>query len=714
MSSTFNRSNNSHMRIYDRADSVVFLKTKEAFGGLSNMAGGFPLKINGIPILTSEALYQICRFPHLPDVQKLIIAQKSPMAAKMKGKPYRTNSRQDWDQVQVKIMRWCLRVKLAQNWTTFSRLLLETDERLIVEQSRRDAFWGAKPVDEQTLVGMNVLGRLLMELREEVKSRDRTSLLRVEPIDISNFLLYGKQIQTVEADGIEDEPKVALKLEKPAPPSEPPPKHVQVSLFDQTPPKAKIEPRRKKVEQAGGLMDDLKPYPAMKESGFEWLGRIPVHWGVLPNRALFDEVKDRDYPNEQMLSVTIKNGVIRQAALLENSSKKDSSNLDRSYYKLVQPGDIAYNKMRAWQGAVGVSDYRGIISPAYVVQRPRSGVNSLYFHHLLRTPAFAKEAERWSYGITSDMWSLRPEHFKMIYECLPPLHEQAAIVRFLNHMTLQVRRYVRAKQKLIELLEEQKHAIIHRSVTRGLDSDVPLKPSGVEWIGEIPEHWEIVRVKVEFYCLNARRIPLSGPERGAMTSRLYDYYGASGVIDKVDDYLFDDELLLIAEDGANLVLRNLPLAIIARGKFWVNNHAHILKPKRGNLEYMAAVMESLNYRPWISGAAQPKLTKDRLMSIAIAVPPRAEQDQIIATAGDEAAILRDTISRVRHEIELLREYRTRLIADVVTGKLDVRETAANLPDELDKPEPHDEADDSMDEGNAMADDLDATSEEDKA
>ena len=135
-----------------------------------------------------------------------------------------------------------------------------------------------------------------------------------------------------------------------------------------------------------------------------------------------------------------------------------------------------------------------------------------------------------------------------------------------------------------------------------------------------------------------------------MTHRRYDYYGASGVIDKVEDYLFDDELLLIAEDGANLVLRNLPLAIIARGKFWVNNHAHTLKPKRGNLAYLAAVMERLNYLPWISGAAQPKLTQERLMSIAIVVPPREEQNRIIAHAAAETVQLRTAIDRASREI----------------------------------------------------------------
>jgi type I restriction enzyme S subunit len=166
-----------------------------------------------------------------------------------------------------------------------------------------------------------------------------------------------------------------------------------------------------------------------------------------------------------------------------------------------------------------------------------------------------------------------------------------------------------------------------------------------------------------------------------MTTRTYDYYGASGVIDKVDDYLFDDELLLIAEDGANLVLRNLPLAVIARGKFWVNNHAHILKPTRGNIVYLANLLETLDYKPWVSGAAQPKLTQDRLMSISIAVAPPDEQVAIVIQTAEQTLPLTTTISRLEREITLLREYRTRLVADVVTGKLDVRAAAAALPDE---------------------------------
>jgi type I restriction enzyme S subunit len=189
------------LRTYHRTGSAVFLKTKEKYGGLSNMAGGFPLVVNDIKIRTSEALYQACRFPHMPEIQRLIIEQKSPMTAKMKGKPHRQNSRPDWDTVRVKIMRWCLRVKLAQNWDSFRELLLETANLPIVEQSRRDDFWGAKPVDKDTLIGINALGRLLMELREQVKD-DPSKLLHVDPLPIPNFLLYERQIEVIGDRGV--------------------------------------------------------------------------------------------------------------------------------------------------------------------------------------------------------------------------------------------------------------------------------------------------------------------------------------------------------------------------------------------------------------------------------------------------------------------------------------------------------------------------------
>lgn len=481
------------------------------------------------------------------------------------------------------------------------------------------------------------------------------------------------------------------------------------------------------------MIDGLKPYPAYKDSGVPWLGDVPAHWEVLPNRALFIEVKERDHSEEQMLSVTITKGVIRQQALLSDSSKKDSSNQDKSAYKFIRPGDIAYNKMRAWQGAVGVSDYQGIVSPAYVVQRPRKCVHSRYIHYLLRTPAFAKEAERWSYGITSDMWSLRPEHFKMIYGCLPPHPEQTAIVRFLGHADRRIRRYIRGKQKLIKLLEEQKQAIIHRAVTRGLDPNVRLKPSGVEWLGDIPEHWNVVGLRYLATKFGSGITP-----RGGAT-----VYQESGIPFLRSQNIHFDGLRLagIARIAPELheslsgthvrpgdVLLNITGASIGRAcavpeQFTegnVNQHVCIIRTKtdRVSPEYLAAFLSTSFMQREIrfeqNGASREGLTLHSIRRFKILVPTTEEQTVILAGVREQCHKLVLMIENATRQIDLLREYRTRLISDVVTGKLDVREAAARLPDEAEEPEPLDGADALADVGEDAADDLDAVPEEAEA
>ena len=443
---------------------------------------------------------------------------------------------------------------------------------------------------------------------------------------------------------------------------------------------------------------DLKSYPAYKPSGVEWLGEVPAHWEVRRLKYLLRERDTRSIDGgEQLLRVSQYTGVTQRKPT-NAGDEPDTRAESLVGYKCVEPNDLVVNIMLAWNGSMGISHFRGIASPAYCVYSFRIDADPWYFHYLLRSPTYKARIKAVSTGVIESRLRLYTDGLYRLEALRPPLSEQTAIVRFLDHADRRIQRYIRAKQKLIALLEEQKQAVIHQTVTGQIDVRTgkpypAYKPSGVEWMGDIPKHWQVSRVKDEFHCLNRHRLPLSGTDRGRMTLRRYDYYGASGVIDKVDEYLFDDELRLIAEDGANLVLRNLPLAIIARGRFWVNNHAHILKPKRGHLEYLAGVMEGLSYLPWISGAAQPKLTQDRLMSIAIAVAPRDEQDSIVSVVADATGPLRVAIGCTQREIDFLREYRTRLIADVVTGKLDVREAAAALPeveplaadDELDEP-----------------------------
>ena len=440
------------------------------------------------------------------------------------------------------------------------------------------------------------------------------------------------------------------------------------------------------------MIEGLKPYPEYKESGVPWLGRVPGHWGVLPNRALFAEVNEKNHPDEEMLSVTINRGVIRQRTLLSDSSKKDGSRLDRSAYKLVLPGDIAYNKMRAWQGAIGVSRYRGIVSPAYVVVRVRGTHLPAYFHQLFRLPSFAKEAERWSYGIASDMWSLRPEHFKVIRSVAPPLDEQRAIVRFLDHATRRIDAYIRAKRKLIALLNEQKQAIIHRAVTRGLDPKVKMKDSGVPWLGQVPEHWGLVRLGALLR------------ERGEMNDRreveqVLSVVKDIGVIPyeqkgNIGNKRSEDVSRYKIVRPDDIVLNSMNVII---GSVGLSRYTGCLSPvyyvlvrrsEEDDPRFLEAIFKCRPFQRSLvrlgNGilAHRMRIPMELLKCELLPKPPPAEQTAIVHYIKAETAMLDAAIAGTEREIALLREYRTRLIADVVTGQLDVREAAKNLPDEL--------------------------------
>jgi type I restriction enzyme S subunit len=439
------------------------------------------------------------------------------------------------------------------------------------------------------------------------------------------------------------------------------------------------------------MIVDLQPYPEYKESEQAWLGRVPHHWPVLPNRALFAEVKDREHPDEEMLSVTITKGIIRQKALLTDSSKKDSSRQDKSAYKLVQPRDIAYNKMRAWQGAIGVSDFRGIISPAYIVMRLRGGRDQpSYFHHLFRTPYFAKEAERWSYGITSDMWSLRPEHFKMIYTPQPPPEEQAAMVRFLDYANGRLERAIRAKHNVVALLNEQKQAIIHRAVTRGLDPAAPVKPSGIPWLGDIPKHWQVLRAKYVFREVDERSV--SGNEELLSVSHITGVTPRSQkniTMFKAQSYVGHK----LCRSG-DLVVNTMWAWMAALG---VSAHRGIISPayavyRPRNAEGIVGgfIDGLLRTRPYVSNiicrstgvrASRLRLYPEEFLRLPIILPPAPEQQQIVHAIATETAQLSTAIHQLERGIELVREYRTRLVADVVTGKLDVRLAVKTIPDE---------------------------------
>ena len=714
-------SRDSRVRTYDRVNSVVFLKTNEEFGGLSNMAGGFPLVVNGFRILTSEALYQLCRFPHMPEVQRLIIAQVSPMTAKMKTKPYRRDSRPDWNRVRVKIMRWCLRVKLAQNWSKFSKLLLATGSRPIVEQSRKDDFWGAKTIDNQMLLGMNVLGRLLMELREEVRNNDESALLHVEPLLIPDFLLNGQPIQPIASDSIRENSEIIRTPE--AAVVEPRAGAVQALLFDQ-PPTVSAAPAGNEYDT---LIHDLKPYPAYKDSGAPWLGQVPRHWEVRRNGRLFTQRNETAFPDLPILEVSLKTGV--RVRSFDVSSRKQLMS-DRDKYKRACRGDIAYNMMRMWQGAVGVPTVDGLVSPAYVVARPLPGTEARYFASLFRTTEYMGEVNNFSRGIVSDRNRLYWNDFKQITSPYPPFAEQYAIVRFLCHADRLIQRYIRIKKKLIALLNEQKQAVIHRAVTRSLNPNVRLKPSGMEWLGDVPEHWEIQRLK----SLVAESV--AGPYGSSLTKAMYAsqgyrVYGQQQVI--FDDFSVGDYYISAEKFLEMNRYRVLPHDVLVSVMGTVGRIAvvpetaepGIINPRlvryrpdfrRVRARYLQLAMQAppsqAQLAEGVKGTTMEGLNMEILGKLLILVPPLHEQDAILSSVGSETQSLLAAISSAQRELDLLREYRTRLIADVVTGKLDVREAAAQLPEETEETEQLDEGE-ALVEGDEEGDnaDLDKASEE---
>lgn len=446
------------------------------------------------------------------------------------------------------------------------------------------------------------------------------------------------------------------------------------------------------------MFRDLSRYLAYARAG-DWLAEIPAGWGWEPARMIFAERRESGFVDEQMLSVTIGRGVIRQADLLSSTAKKDSSNVDRSKYKLVVPGDVVYNKMRAWQGAAGGSAYRGIVSPAYIVMTPRSDLTD-YFHHIVRTPMFAKEAERWSYGITSDQWSLRPEHFKMIRFPVPPADEQAAIVKYLAHANARIDEAITAKRRLIALLEEQRH-IYAESLITGEDHQDQIQ-TRLPWIASAPATWPVIRVKQvltgmeQGWSPQCDAQPAGDDDWGIMKAGCSNY----GRFRSSENKKFPDGLeprrdlelkhgdLLVSRANTRDLVGSAAVALRPRPKLMFSDKTFRLgvREDRGDSEFLALAMSTRSARDQIEAGAvgashsMQNIGQGVIANLWIALPPIDEQREIVARLRESSSGVERAVLQAQREIALLQEFRTRLVADVVTGQVDVRAVAAPLPD----------------------------------
>jgi len=412
----------------------------------------------------------------------------------------------------------------------------------------------------------------------------------------------------------------------------------------------------------------FRPYEAYKDSHASWLGEVPADWQVGPGRICIYENKDKNTGMKESTVLSLSYGRV-----IVKDEDKMTGLVPESYetYQIVQPGDIIIRGTDLQNDVTslrtGLAKDHGIITSAYINLRPKRNAHAEFLHYLLHS----YDVKKVFYGLGSGLrQNLSYVDFKYLTIPLPSLTEQRAIVAFLDDKCAKIDGAVKIKEDQIALLRERRQIIIQDAVTRGLNPAAPMKDSGIDWIGRIPEHWDVKSIRYAFRFRNYQRIPISASEREGKQGE-YPYYGASGIIDYVQDYIFDEDLILIAEDGANLLSKSTPLAFVATGKYWVNNHAHILEPLFPGFKYWAELLSAADYTVYISGSAQPKLTRDRLASVRVPVPPADERTEIIAFIEAESEKFRNAIEIKERQIAALKEYKTSLINAAVTGKIKV-------------------------------------------
>ena len=446
----------------------------------------------------------------------------------------------------------------------------------------------------------------------------------------------------------------------------------------------------------------LPPYPAYKDSGVPWLGQVPAHWEVKGNKFLLQEVNERSEDgSEELLTVSQYTGVTRRRERLAGEGDLLTNAASLVGYKRVKPGDLVMNIMLAWNGSLGVSSISGIVSPSYCVFRTkRDGVDSRFLHYLFRTPSYTGAFKTVSTGVVDSRLRLYPDVFLRLPSVVPPLPEQTAIVRFLDYMDRRIRRSIRAKQKLIKLLEEYRQALIHQAVTGKIDVRTgkpypAYKDSGVPWLGKVPEQWEVIPLKrlgwfksgagfpVHYQGETSAEIPFfKVSDMNIPGNEKYLHVGANSVSMAVAQDLGATVLpagtIVFPKVGGALLTNKRR---IAAHDCCIDNNMMGCVVRNGNRDFLFFIMSYIDLGQIAKPGPVPAISEGEVREIRVALPSAPEQTAIVEYLDAQTAKLDTAIGAARREIELLREYRERLIADVVTGKVDVREVAAQLPEE---------------------------------
>ncbi len=428
----------------------------------------------------------------------------------------------------------------------------------------------------------------------------------------------------------------------------------------------------------------MRKYPEYKDSGVEWIGEIPVHWDVINTKYLFQLIteqapKDNDF---ELLSIYTNIGVKPRKELEERGNKATTTD----GYWLVKKGDFIVNKLLAWMGAIGLSNYEGVTSPAYDILRKSRPLNEHFYEYLFRCGLYFTEFKKRSRGILEVRLRLYFDQFGQIPLVFPPIYEQDEIANFLDQKTEQIDELIRIKERKIELLQEQRTALINHAVTKGLNPHVEMKPSSVEWIGDIPAHWTITRLKYVSNIPVTYGLNIEADRyitEGIRLIRITDI-GEGGSLAQKGVYLSEDYVpqeqmlnsydLLLSRSGATVGKSYLHLET---GKY--TSAGYLVRFNFDDYwtsKFIYYVTLSHFYRNWLEQqviiSTIQNVNGEKYSNFRLPIPLPQELKQIVNFLDQKNKQIDELITTEHRKIELLKEYRQSLISEAVTGKIDVR------------------------------------------
>ena len=429
----------------------------------------------------------------------------------------------------------------------------------------------------------------------------------------------------------------------------------------------------------------MKRYPEYKESGMGWIGEIPRHWEVVRNKHLFGNRNQRGSEGEPLLSVTQDQGILPRSELDYRVWNPDGN---VRLYKLVRPGDWVIS-LRTFEGGIELSEVRGIVSAAYTTMFPRRQIFNSYFKYLLKSMNFIAELNRITTGIRQGK-NISYEDFSDTRIAFPPLSEQKVIGNFLDHKTGQIDELIRIKERRIELLQEQRTALINQAVTKGLDPNVEMKPSGVEWIGGIPKHWTIIKLRYLGVLQNGISKDSDSFGLGYPFLSYGDVYNNETLPTQVEglvkstkanreryavketDVFFTRTSETIEEIGiSSTCMKTIENCVFSGFVIRFRNTSKILT-KEFSKYYFPSHLPRIFLAREVNIVTRSSLSQELLKRLPVLLPPPDEQKEITMFLDEQTQKIDSMIEKENKQIELLKEYRQSLISEAVTGKIDVR------------------------------------------